>query len=120
MTIEAEKRNNSRMRERIAAISSTTPAPNRRIPREQFVISDPESAITWLESRGNGGLFIGQARNRILLNRAELNRLIEKARQLDPRVPAYSTTTPAKRQAQLMRYPITPRQERPAESDNSV
>jgi hypothetical protein len=91
------------------------------LPRPQYVISEHTAAITWIEPRGKGGVFIGQGtRNRILLSRSELNRLIDKARELDPSVPTYSTTTPAKRQAQLMRYPITPRQERPAESDNSV
>jgi hypothetical protein len=76
------------------------------LPRPQIVISRPDAPLTWLEGRAKGGLFIGQGRNKVLLNRAEVAKFIATARQLDASQPAYSTSTPAKKHAQLMRYEV--------------
>jgi hypothetical protein len=118
MTVETEKRNRSRMAERIAALAGTpappiSPIPHPQtmttlhrpdtLPRPQYVISEA-AALTWIEPRAKGGVLIGQGRNRICLNRDEFAKLIEAARKLDPKQPAYTTTTPAK--ARLMRYPV--------------
>jgi hypothetical protein len=93
------------------------------IKMAQIVISDPDNAITFVERRRRGGLYLQQGRNHVNLNSDELARFIDAAREIERENSGvvYSiTTTPAKRHAQLMRYPITPREGRPAESDNSV
>jgi len=103
MTVASEKRNNSRMAERIAALAGTSappisPIPHPQtmttlhrqetpLPRPQYVISEDTAAITWIKPRAKRGvfIFIGQGRNRILLSRTELAKLIAVVLELDPR-----------------------------------
>ena len=77
------------------------------MPRPQYVISEDTAAITWIKPRAKRGVFIGQGRNRILLSRTELAKLIAVVLELDPAQepkdrPVSSTATPAK--ARLVRY----------------
>jgi hypothetical protein len=81
---------------------TTLHRPDTPLPRPQYVISEDTAALTWIEPRAKGGVFIGQGRNRICLNRDEFAKLIEAARELDPKQPVWTTTTPAK--ARLMRW----------------
>jgi hypothetical protein len=100
MTVASEKRNNSRMAERIAALAGTSappisPIPHPQtmttlhrqetpLPRPQYVISEDTAAITWIKPRAKRDVFIGQGRNRILLSRTELAKLIAVVLELDP------------------------------------
>jgi hypothetical protein len=58
-----------------------------------------------IAERLQDGVTVHQGRNQVTLSRDELARLIEVI-GLGHSAPQYTTTTPAKRHAQLIRYPI--------------
>jgi hypothetical protein len=69
------------------------------IKMAQIVISDPDNAITFVERRRRGGLYLQQGRNHVNLNSDELARFIDAAREIEREnsgVVYSTTTTPAK------------------------
>jgi hypothetical protein len=75
-------------------------------PMQPVLISDEDTAPTILQPRVGGAFCLYQADNAVLLTPAEVERLIAVIGECHSR-PEYVTTTPAKRQAKLMRYATT-------------